>query len=256
MNRIGLKKALELKGEELVSFYGAGGKSSLIWHLAKELSEAGEKVVITTTTKIAQPERLPCILASDETKALSDLQRALSKHNVVVIGSTLLPENKLQGIESCLLEELFSSCKMAENWLVEADGAAGRPIKGHASYEPVIPPISSLIVPVLGADSIGLTLNSENVHRVEIFSRLTGLKRDDPVSVYHFICCLRNMLKLGSFQSQGARIIPIINKTDVITDKMFFKSIVRDLARYPDLDGLLFTSTKEREAVKYVVQST
>lgn len=256
MNGMGLKKALGLKGKELISFYGAGGKSSLISYLAKELSEAGEKVVITTTTKIFQPKKLPCILTSDGTKAFSDLQKALSKNNVVTIGSALHPGNKLQGIESNLLEDLFSSCKMAKYWLVEADGAAGKPIKGHASYEPVIPPASSLILPVLGADAIGLTLNSENVHRAEIFSILTGLKGGEPVSVCHLICCLRNMLRLGRFQAQCARMVPVINKIDVIKDKNLLRSMVTDLTAYPDLDRFLFTSAKDKEAVKYVFSFT
>lgn len=252
MNRMELKKALGLKGKEIISFYGAGGKSSLIAHLAKELSEAGEKVVVTSTTKIKQPEKMPCILASESTNAFSDLQKALSKQNVVAIGNALLPGNKLDGIASYLLEELFSSCKMANYWLVEADGAACKPIKGHASYEPVIPPASSLIVPVLGADAIGLVLNSENVHRAEIFSSITGLKRGEPISVDHFTCCLKNMLQLGRFQSPVARIVPVINKTDVIADKILFRDIVTALAGYPQLDYLLCTAAKEKEAVKYV----
>lgn len=252
MRNIGLKDALGLKKNEIISFYGAGGKSSLIARLAKELSEGGEKVVITTTTKIKTPENSPCILAVDNTKASLELEEALFLHNVVTIGSKLLPGNKFDGLTCSLLEELFSHCKMAEYWLVEADGAAGKPIKGHASYEPIIPPISSLIVPVLGADAIGLALNKENVHRPEIVSQLTGLKEEEILSVCHFICCLRNMLELGRLQSQDARMVPVINKTDVITDTMLFRTMVAALAGYPYLDSLLFTSAREEEAVKHV----
>ena len=41
-------------GGELVAFTGGGGKTSLVFALARELAAAGRRVVATTTTRIAQ----------------------------------------------------------------------------------------------------------------------------------------------------------------------------------------------------------
>src|SRR3990172_2004095 len=47
--------ALGLKKREVISLTGAGGKTTLMFRLAKELSLKGKRVVTTTTTKILEP---------------------------------------------------------------------------------------------------------------------------------------------------------------------------------------------------------
>ena len=49
---ITLRDALKLDEGGVVSFVGAGGKTSLMFSLARELSKVGESVLTTTTTKI------------------------------------------------------------------------------------------------------------------------------------------------------------------------------------------------------------
>ncbi len=46
---------LKLKSQGVISIIGAGGKTSLMFSLAKELSKSGKKVLTTTTTKIFMP---------------------------------------------------------------------------------------------------------------------------------------------------------------------------------------------------------
>ena len=50
-----LREALNLKKGDLVVFVGAGGKTSAMNRLAKELVDSGDTVIITTTTKIFLP---------------------------------------------------------------------------------------------------------------------------------------------------------------------------------------------------------
>ena len=47
--------------------------------------------------------------------------------------------------------------------VVEADGAAGKPLTAPRAYEPVIPAATDLLVPVVGADVIGAPLTPERV---------------------------------------------------------------------------------------------
>ena len=50
-----LIEALGLQAREVISLVGAGGKTTLMFRLAKELLLSGKRVVTTTTTKILEP---------------------------------------------------------------------------------------------------------------------------------------------------------------------------------------------------------
>lgn len=50
-----LKKCFDLQGKEIVSIVGSGGKTSLMWALAKTYRK--EAVLVSTTTKIGFPQR-------------------------------------------------------------------------------------------------------------------------------------------------------------------------------------------------------
>jgi len=51
-----LSEALGLQRREMISLTGAGGKTTLMFRLAKELSLAGKKVITTTTTNILKQQ--------------------------------------------------------------------------------------------------------------------------------------------------------------------------------------------------------
>ena len=65
--------------------------------------------------------------------------------------------------------------------LVEADGAARRPLKAHAPHEPVIPPNACRTVYVVGADGFGHPIR-EVCHRPERYAALCGAAEDDIVT--------------------------------------------------------------------------
>jgi hypothetical protein len=50
-----LTEALGIEAREMISLVGAGGKTTLMFRLAKELSLSGKRLVTTTTTKILEP---------------------------------------------------------------------------------------------------------------------------------------------------------------------------------------------------------
>ena len=77
-----LRKALCLEDDGVISLVGAGGKTSLMFRLAKELSGDKETVLTTTTTKIMMPtqEQSPqVILAASPEAVLSSARRLLLK---------------------------------------------------------------------------------------------------------------------------------------------------------------------------------
>ncbi|MGD8444111.1 MAG: hypothetical protein PVI94_11495, partial [Desulfobacterales bacterium] len=52
---VSLREGLMLEGGGVVSLVGGGGKTTLMFKLARELSMTGESVLTTTTTKIFEP---------------------------------------------------------------------------------------------------------------------------------------------------------------------------------------------------------
>ncbi len=66
--------------------------------------------------------------------------------------------------------------------LIEADGSRGKPLKAWAEHEPPIPGFVEFVVQVVGLTGLGKSLNHENVHRPEIFSKLSGLSMGELIT--------------------------------------------------------------------------
>ena len=62
---------------------------------------------------------------------------------------------------------------LADYTLVEADGSAGKPFKGHEKHEPVLPPRRNTTILVLGADGFGRPI-SVAAHRPALYARLAA----------------------------------------------------------------------------------
>jgi molybdenum cofactor cytidylyltransferase len=249
----GFVSCLGLRDNELVAVYGAGGKSTLLAGLARELVALKKRVILTTTTKIYLPgDDTPVIACGDINKTLDAVKAALEKHPMVVVGASVLPGGKLQGIPGGMVEVLHKS-SLAHHILVEADGAAGRPVKGYAAHEPALPSAATLIVPVLGLDALGLTLKNEAAHRPELLSSQVCAAPGDRLNERHLVNCLRYMITLGRPQAPRARVIPVLNKTDM-AGSACVGAVAEGLKGLPLVERLLFASAQELEPVKFIFQ--
>ena len=155
-----LPAALGIGGPELVAFVGGGGKSSLMFALAAALPG---RVVITTTTRIfaAQMRLAPAVVYAGDLAPLGPL---LARHGrCLVVGH--VDGDKAHGVDLDLPARLLARPDV-DFVLVEADGSRMRPAKAPADHEPVIPPGTTLVVPVAGLDALEKPLD-EVVHRPE-----------------------------------------------------------------------------------------
>jgi len=242
---------LSLPDRGIVTLYGAGGKTSVMESLAREFAQSGKRVIQTTTTKIFLPENLPTIIGEDFEAVTKNLGAELARQPVVALGTSLLPENKLSGIDPAWPEALLEK-RIADYVIVEADGSARKPIKGYASYEPAFPTRSDILIPVLGIDAIGRPVTSDHVHRVETFCKLTGARPDAPLEVPHFLTGFRYMIDLGRQSTPGTAIVPLVNKIDTITDGRIIREIAEGLKDHPG--DILFTVLKEDNPVRFLYQ--
>ena len=174
-----LREGLMLEKGGVVSLVGAGGKTSLMFNLARELSSAGEPVLTTTTTKIFEPsphQTDGVILADSVSDILDRARNLLNKHSHLTTAAGKLAESgKLCGFRPETIGEIWSAGLF--RWIVvEADGAAGKPLKAPAEREPVVPDCTNRLVGLVGLSAVGQPLSDNVVFRLEYFTRLTGLE--------------------------------------------------------------------------------
>jgi probable selenium-dependent hydroxylase accessory protein YqeC len=170
-----LHEALGISSGDVVAFVGAGGKSGAILAVSDGLTQAGMKVLVTTTTKmlLSEADGIGPLVTSEDTGELRDkTERAFSEASVVVAGSGMLSKNRVGGVDPGWIGDLAA---LADVVLVEADGSRRRPIKGTADHEPAMPTTATLVVAVGNVNALGTPVDEEHVHRPEVFSVLTGV---------------------------------------------------------------------------------
>jgi probable selenium-dependent hydroxylase accessory protein YqeC len=207
-----ISKALGLQEREVISLVGGGGKTTLMFRLAKEIP-LQYRVVITTTTKIyvPSPDKYPLILLDKKEMPVKGLEEYLRKGLRPVVGSGLLENNKLNGISS---EQLNSLQNYADFTLAEADGSKGMSLKGHLDFEPVIAGSTTVLLVVIGADIFGKTLDNKYVHRPEIVSKLTGHKMGSMIDAEMIAELITHPEGILRDSPSIARVVPFINKAD------------------------------------------
>lgn len=179
-----LADMLRLSAPALVALVGAGGKTTTMYTLARELAGQGRRVVTTTTTHIYSPqsgetERL--LIEADMEQLLETLQRAWQDCRHITVAGEIAVTGKLKGVPL----ELPVLCLQrggAEIVIVEADGARHLKIKAPAAYEPVIPLQATHVLLLLSAEALNQPLDAELAHRPDMLARLTGIAEGDALT--------------------------------------------------------------------------
>lgn len=139
----------------VTAIIGGGGKTTLMYRLAEELRQRGS-VIVTTSTHIWPPEHL-----------------ALACETGPVAGVLCLGTPTAGGKLAAPAQSFAELAALADFVLVEADGAAGLPLKAHAPHEPVIPENAAQVIAVVGAAGLEQPVDRV-VHRPEVFRALSG----------------------------------------------------------------------------------
>ncbi len=209
-----LFEALALKDREVVSLAGGGGKTTLMFALGRELGSRRSGVILTTTTRILEPSPSPdlALFVSDQISQLKKwITASLPVHPCLLIAARRLDEGKLGGVPPDWIEEIHS-LPGASTVIIEADGAAGRPLKAPREGEPVLAPNTTLLIPVAGIDVLGRPLEEEHVFRSDIAARLLKIPKGSEVTPE---IAARLISELVKGRPAKSRVIPFINKVDL-----------------------------------------
>ena len=140
----------ERKG--FISITGGGGKTSLMSLLGRYFADSGLRVLMTTTTKVASPRLHDYgadIIFEDESILGSGPEKGhlvfYAEHNVLDMKKWTAPR-----------EEVLTALAPRFDLIIsEADGSRGLPLKIHTERDPVIHPLTTAVIGVIGLWGIG-----------------------------------------------------------------------------------------------------
>jgi probable selenium-dependent hydroxylase accessory protein YqeC len=191
----------------------------------------GKKVVTTTTTKILEPASGETVslfinLAEEELKHF--VHRHLDEYKHITIARERLESGKLKGVSSDLVNDFWSSNEI-DYIIIEADGAAGRPVKAPREGEPVIPSSTTLVVAILGVDGVEREVNEENVFQAERVSKLTGIPIGKKMTDEAMAVLMTHPEGIFKGAPSSSRVIAFLNKVDIPNGVVKAKGIARKI---------------------------
>ena len=161
------------RNSRIISFVGAGGKTTAMYTLAAAFAARGLKTLVTTTTHIEMPDKM--LWAKNE----EEVRRLWQSGSYAVVGTEPGAEGaEIRKITGLSEPERSLYFDMAEVVLIEADGAKRMPCKVPAAHEPVILKECDTVVGVMGIRSVGRPLR-EVCFRLEEAQKSFGCHPDE-----------------------------------------------------------------------------
>jgi probable selenium-dependent hydroxylase accessory protein YqeC len=177
----------------VITFAGSGGKTSLLWHLARRLARppaesagpegspgrAARRVLVTPSTKmrLPPPEAEIARTIFGETAPGDDAPPGIS-----FAGSFNEKTGKVESLPPRELERLAAGYDLV---LVEGDGSRELPLKGWADYEPVIPACTTLTLGILPLAPLGMPAGEKIIFRLPEFCALSGASPGEILRAEH-----------------------------------------------------------------------
>lgn len=230
---------------------GAGGKKSLLYHLAKTLPG---KIGLTATVQMAvfpvDLDAAKVIAASPELEQRVEQEAANAR--VVAFARASHKPDRLAGLPPTLIDELHEKTGF-DVTLVKADGARMRLMKAPRSGEPVLPASTTTIVPIVSARVIGCRLSTEIAHRIEYISAITGLAVGDIIGPEHLAQLM--VSPTGALQGVGSAVVsPLINMVDTPEIAQIAKETARAaLASTDRFDRIVLASLRQSSPVVEII---
>jgi len=231
-------------GWEGVALVGAGGKSTALFQLARELPPP---VIVTTTTHlhVDQIRLADSHWIGEKPENLTGLEDNL--RGVMLVTGPLV-RDRTTGLNAkaiSRLREVIASHNLP--LLIEADGSRQRPLKAPAAHEPVIPEWIKTVVVVAGMAGLGSPLTEEFVHRPDIFARLGGLKLGENITPDALVRVLTH--PAGGLKNipAGSRRIALLNQADTPELQAQAKGMVEQLLS--SFHAVIITSLNPRSTI-------
>jgi molybdenum cofactor cytidylyltransferase len=249
-----LQQAFDIVRGDVVAFIGAGGKTSTLMNLGYELAEAGWRVTATTTTHISRDQLELVPHAMTLAKGAISLSSALGEHRFVFLYDDIRSD-RVYGPSSDYISHLLDSVD-SDVLLIEADGARGLPLKAPYDHEPVIPPETSLVVPIASLSVLGQELDEDHVYNAQAIIERYGFLEGTRVKSPWVAQVLRDEeLGLRGVPNR-ARVIALLNQ---VPSQGYLRGRARLTARLilrePRVQGVAIGSVRSADPISEVQRS-
>ena len=195
---------IDLRKDKIITLVGAGGKTSTIFELGKELSSLNKKTIITTTTHMEFDKNFILI---EENSDIKRVENILKENNLVKVGKKE-NEHKVKSLDFDLLKKII---ELGYFVLIEGDGAKNLPLKVPKNNEPVIIKETNLVIGVMGFDCIDKKIK-DICHRPELVSKLLEKDLDEIIDYKDLVKIAQN--ENGLRKNVNCKYKVIINKVD------------------------------------------
>ena len=204
----------------IICFVGAGGKTTALFQLARQLLNRREKIqayprVVTTATThlgVWQTSLADHHIITDRSTDPSHL--SLPQKGVILITGEFEGERTKPVNENILYWLRENSERDGFPLLIEADGSRQKPLKAPAEHEPPIPEFAEIVVYIAGLSAIGKTLNEDHIHRAALVAQLTGLAPNEPITPQAIITLLNHPQGALKNIPPNAKRVVLLNQAD------------------------------------------
>lgn len=214
-----LADILRLQDYHDVALVGAGGKTTLINRLTENLRKK-KKILVSSTTTIIKPEITMYDFIDVEYSEDYDLG-AMEKAGIYLIGRGKNMKDLVLGLSPRDIEKIASRF---DQTIIECDFSNGRPLKGFRDHEPEIPINTDITIGVLDIQSLGLQVNSKNIHHLDKFLELTGATIGSLVTIQHLLKIVED--PQGLFKGAVGKKVLYINKVEKEVDQALAVSLM------------------------------
>lgn len=226
------------RNSRIISFVGAGGKTTAMYTLAAAFAARGFKTLVTTTTHIEMPDKT--LWAKNE----EEVRRLWQSGSYAVVGTEpragAADIKKITGLSEPERSLYFD---MAEVVLIEADGAKRMPCKVPAAHEPMILKECDTVVGVMGIRSVGRPLR-EVCFRLEEAQKSFGCHPDErltPELAAEFLAS-----ELGTKKNVGTRNYCVMLNPCDGDELLSIGSRIRRLLEKKGIYSCMLTAFRER----------
>jgi molybdenum cofactor cytidylyltransferase len=248
-----LLDALFIQPGDCVAFVGAGGKTAAMFRLASELQFGGQRVIITTTTRMAQGEmsQIPAAFAVGSPAIFpADLNVKLEQARTLFLYSHT-EAGKVVGLSPAEILSLAQHFKSPPTILIEADGSRRLPLKAPYDHEPVVPECANRVLVIAGLSALNHPLTAATVYGADRMVELLGLSAGAPVdeNLMASILCDPRMGLKGI--PDRAEVVALLNQTDQ-ADPEAASRIADQLLECPRYSGVILASLQTNDPVQEI----
>lgn len=248
--RAPLWHALALDGTDgapVVAVVGGGGKTSLVYALAREVAALGGRAIVTGTARFTPAPHgwpMPPLIEARPGGAAPAAAQASSGPGVfVVVGVEPQPAGRLAPLAPGDVAAL-AAIEGVDAVLVEADGSRARAFKAPGEREPAIPASATHVVAVVGASVLGRPLDEAHVHRPE---RVRALALGLPAAAACDAALIARVLAHEEGGRKGAGTRPfavVVNQADAHPKAAH---LIAEAVRRAGVSRVVVTALRDRE---------